>query len=100
MEYEKFVEQKELDNSTVERIARVIVSNMNIPEFGIGGVPTEVAAAVLGKSATFVRDGIEKGWLPIGHAERTGQRLNVYISPKLLWEYTGFVWKGNNQEKK
>lgn len=100
MEYKDFVEQKEIDNATVERIARKIISNMTIPKFGIGSVPTEVAATVIGKSSEFVRDGIEKGWLPIGHAERTGKRCNVYISPKLLWEYTGYVWTGNETETK
>lgn len=94
MSEQEYIKQMNLETETVERIARKIVTNLSVPEFGIGGVPTDVAAEVLGKSAMYVREGIEKGWLPIGHAERTGQRCNVYISPKLLWEYTGYVWKG------
>ncbi len=47
------------------------------------------------------------GWLPIGKATRNGKLvtkieemnskygcINFYISPKLLWEETGFIWRG------
>ena len=66
-----------------------------------------VAARVYGKEPTWVRAGIIAGWLPIGKATRKGElitsieqmnsrygRINFYISPKLLWEQTGYVWKG------
>lgn len=76
-------------------------------EFGIGSVPINIAAKVYGKDAGWVRAGIIAGWLPIGNATRNGKlitaieemdsrygRINYYISPKLLFEQTGYVWKG------
>lgn len=77
--------------------------------FGKGGVPVKVAAKILGKEQTWVRAGIIAGWLPIGVATRNGEkvtdvsemdsrfgRINFYISPKLLYEYTGYIWKGES----
>lgn len=76
-------------------------------EFGLGSVPISVAAKVYGKDAAWVRAGIIAGWLQIGKAIRQGKevtnleemdsrygRINYYISPKLLYEHTGYVWKG------
>lgn len=75
--------------------------------FENGSVSVSVAAKVYGKDASWIRAGIIVGWLPIGKATRDGQlitsidemnsrlgRINFYISPKLLWEDTGYVWKG------
>lgn len=75
--------------------------------FPLGSVPVSVAAKVYGKDTCWVRAGIISGWLPIGHATRNGKeitsldemdsrrgRINFYISPKLLWEQTGFMWRG------
>lgn len=80
---------------------------MNNLIFGEGSVPVAVAARVYGKDASWVRAGIISGWLPIGRATRNGKlitdiaemnskfgRINFYISPKRLWEDTGYVWKG------
>lgn len=76
-------------------------------EFMKGSVPVSVAARVYGKDASWVRAGIVAGWLPIGKATRNGQlvstieeidsklgRINFYISPKKLYEETGYVWRG------
>lgn len=76
-------------------------------EFAVGSVPVAVAAKVYGKDPSWVRAGIVVGWLPIGKATRNGKlvtsleemdsrygRINFYISPKRLWEETGFIWKG------
>ena len=80
---------------------------MNEIIFGVGSVPVAVAAKVYGKDATWVRTGIIAGWLPIGNATRQGElitnldevdsrlgRINFYISPKKLYEQTGYIWKG------
>ena len=77
-------------------------------EFAKGSVPVSVAAKVYGKDAAWVRAGIVAGWLPIGTATRNGEqvtkieeinsrygRINFYISPKKLYEETGYVWKGD-----
>ena len=79
-------------------------------EFATGSVPVSVAARVFGKDASWVRAGIVAGWLPIGTATRNGQlvtniedinskfgRINFYISPKKLYDITGYVWKGERK---
>lgn len=79
-------------------------------EFLNGSVPVVVAARIYGKDATWVRAGIIEGWLPIGNATRNGKlitsldemsskngRINFYISPKKLWEDTGYLWKGERK---
>ncbi len=76
------------------------------PDF-CGSVPVIVAAKVYKKDPSWVRAGIIQGWLPIGIATRKGKavhdikemdgkygRINYYISPKLLYEQTGYLWKG------
>lgn len=83
---------------------------MNEQEFPQGSVPVAVAARVYGKDASWVRAGIVSGWLPIGKATRSGKlvttieemdsrygRINFYISPKRIYEETGFLWKGERQ---
>lgn len=83
---------------------------MKEQEFPQGSVPVAVAARVYGKDASWVRAGIVSGWLPIGKATRSGKlvttieemdsrygRINFYISPKRLYEETGFLWKGERQ---
>ncbi len=80
---------------------------MNELIFPEGSVPVTVAARVYGKDAAWVRAGIISGWLPIGKATRKGKlvtdveeinsrygRINFYISPKKLYEETGYLWKG------
>jgi hypothetical protein len=80
---------------------------MNMITFHEGSVPVAVAARVYQKDACWVRAGIIAGWLPIGIATRDGKeilniqdmnsklgRINYYISPKKLYEETGYVWKG------
>lgn len=75
----------------------------------MGSVPVRVAAKVYGRDPAWVRAGIIAGWLPIGQATRNGKpvtdvkemntkygRINYYISPKLLYEQTGYEWRGKN----
>lgn len=79
-------------------------------QFPTGSVPVLVAARVYGKDASWIRAGIISGWLPIGKATRNGElitsieqmnskygRINFYISPKLLYEETGYKWKGEKR---
>ena len=83
--------------------------DMEVVEFGTGSVPVSIAAKVYGKDATWIRAGIIAGWLPIGVATRDGERItdvsqidsrfgriNFYISPKKLFEDTGYIWKGKS----
>ena len=83
---------------------------MNEQEFHPGSVPVIVAARVYGKDASWVRAGIISGWLPIGKATRNGKlvttivemdggygRIKFSISPKRLYEETGYLWKGERR---
>ena len=80
-----------------------------------GSVPVIVAARVYNKDPSWVRAGIIVGWLPIGIATRNGSvikdireidskkgRINYYISPKRLFEETGYLWEeadGNDDQE-
>lgn len=79
-------------------------------EFEKGSVPVAIAAKVFGKDPSWVRAGIISGWLPIGTATRNGElvtdikmmdsrygRINYHISPKKLYEETGYLWKGEKK---
>ena len=70
-----------------------------------GSVPVSIAAKVYGKDCSWVRAGLITGYLPIGFATRNGERItnikdissrngriNYYISPKLLYEQTGYLY--------
>ena len=76
-------------------------------EFCKGSVPIAVVAKIFGKDASWVRAGIITGYLPIGVATRNGVRvtsaedidsrkgrINYHISPKKLYEETGYLWEG------
>ena len=76
-------------------------------EFGKGGVPIRIVAEIYGKDPSWIRAGLITGYLPIGNATRNGQvitsidqmnskfgRINYYISPKKLYDETGYIWKG------
>ena len=78
--------------------------------FAAGSVPVAVAARVYGKDASWIHAGIVTGYLPIGTATRKGKlvtkieemnskygRINYYISPKKLYEETGYLWKGEKK---
>lgn len=75
-----------------------------------GSVPIKVVSRVYGKNSTWVRAGLISGYLPIGYATRNGRlvtdvneinsklgRINYYISPKKLFEHSGYEWKGEKE---
>lgn len=80
-----------------------------------GKVPVPVVAKIYGKSQSLVRVGIVAGWLDLGFAIRRGEkvtdvkkigsqfgRIDYYISPKKLYEETGYLWdgkEGRNEKK-
>lgn len=79
-------------------------------QFSQGSVPIAVVARIYGKDASWIRAGIIAGWRPIGKATRDGKlvtkvsdinskygRINFYISPKLLYQETGYIWKGERK---
>mgnify|MGYP004606098389 CR=1 FL=1 len=76
----------------------------DVPEFDGKNVPVKEAARLMGKDQQFIRQGIIRGILPIGVAfkktivspkwneEKESTQYDFYISPKLLWEYTGIIY--------
>ena len=70
--------------------------------FHQGAMPVDVAAKIFKKDACWIRAGLVNGWLPIGIATQNGQkavrdgdgRMNYYISPKAVYELTGYLWEG------
>lgn len=98
---------KQLFNNFADQLSRKLKPDI---VFHPGSVPTKVAARVYGKDANWVHAGIIAGWLPIGTATRDGKeildvqdmdsrkgRITYYISPKLLYEQTGYIWKGERE---
>ena len=61
-----------------------------IPEFDGGNIPE-----IMKKDQLFIRQGMIKGILPIGSVFKLegSQQYNYYISPKLFWEFTGYVYR-------
>ena len=94
MSLEELQKKRKEENDLFERVIRAVKNDSCKMQFPAGSVPTDVAAEVFGKAASWVIRGIELGLLPIGVVTRERSRANVYISPKLLYEYTGFVWEG------
>lgn len=102
----------DISNEMIELLTEIRkVMTASVPEFPGRGVPVNVVAKVYGKDADWVKAGIICGWLPIGTATRNGKkiesleqmnskygRINYYISPKKLWEETGFIYKGSGKE--
>lgn len=78
--------------------------------FAHGSVPISIVAKLYGKDANWVRKGIIEGWLPIGIATRDGRqitdfkqqnakhRISYYVSPKLLYEQTGYLWRNEQND--
>lgn len=75
-----------------------------IPEFDGRNVPVKEVAKLMGKDQQFIRQGIINGILPIGIAfkkeitdsylqKKESTQYDFYISPRLLWEYTGIIYK-------
>ena len=74
--------------------------------FSTKSVPVKKVAEIYGKNPEWVRQGIVSGYLPIGFATRKGHmvkdvseinckkgRIYYYISPKRLYEQTGYLWE-------
>lgn len=68
-----------------------------ILEFSGNNIPIEKAAKIMGKDQQFVRQGMVEGYLPIGTVfkKEGSSKYDYYISPKLFWEFTGYVYKGD-----
>lgn len=94
-------------STLLNRLGEKLKPDISFPP---GSVPVSFAAKVYGKDPCWIRAGIISGWLPIGTATRNGKevvdvqemdsrkgRISYYISPKLLYEQTGYLWKGEKE---
>ena len=63
-------------------------------EFNGTKVPIEAAAHALNVTESFIRVGMQQGKLPIGSCFKMpdSTKTSYYISPKLLYEYSGFAY--------
>lgn len=66
----------------------------------IGNIKVEEAAKMMGKSAQFVRIGLQRGILPFGKAVKMSSMWTYHISPKLFYEYVGLGYEENNSGEK
>ena len=71
---------------------------LDTPRFSGNNVPIEVAARVMKKDRVYVTQGLRDQRLPFGVAfKRDGSsHFDYYISPKLFWEFTGYVYEGSD----
>jgi len=88
-------------NKIINEILRSLTMALAVPDFsGVrGGVPVELAAEVMGQNPDYIKQGIREEWLPIGvYGVCTADKgEEYYISPKLFWEFTGYVFKQNEE---
>ncbi|MGN0484068.1 MAG: hypothetical protein ACI4HI_11010 [Lachnospiraceae bacterium] len=72
----------------------------SVPEFNGANIPVVEAARIMKKDQQFIREGMKNGILPIGLAYKKpgSQNYDYYISPKLFWEFTGYVYDGGVEE--
>ena len=74
------------------------------PEFAMGPVPAKVAAKAIGIAPDTLLNKMESKELDIGFIDikpkKRGVRVyrNAYISPKKLWELTGYIWRGAEEK--
>ena len=67
-----------------------------VSEFDGKNIPVTEAAKIIGKDQQYIRQGMIAGILPIGTVfkKEGSNQYDYYISPKMFWEYTGYVYKG------
>lgn len=89
-------------------VARIISGIPQMPEFSNERLTVSDVSKMTGIPTPSVRAGIIYGWLPIGTAYRGNKvihdrkgsgRIEFVISPRKLWEETGYVWRGKEALK-
>ena len=96
---------KTLDINTINKTKTNDRIYYEVPDFDGKNIPVKEVAKLMGKDQQFIRQGIIRGILPIGVAfkktivdlkwgkEKESTQYDFYISPRLLWEYTGIIYK-------
>jgi hypothetical protein len=74
----------------------------NIPEFPAENIPVTIAASIMGKDQMFIREAMKRGILDLGvcYKKDDSSQYDFYVSPRKLWELTGYVYKGYEIESK
>lgn len=84
-------------DKSAEQVLRELVSIINMPEFSDEPITPSDVAEIVHKDPQWVREGIVTGYFPVGNFSGTGNRRNFYISPKKLYELTGYIWRGRKK---
>lgn len=65
---------------------------VELPHFTGRNVPISEIAKAIGKDQTYVRIGLQQGWLHFGTAVKLGEskEFNYYCPDKRVWEETGY----------
>lgn len=73
-----------------------------VPDFPEGNVPVLHAARIMGKDQSFIREAMKRGFIDLGSAyqKEGSNQYDFYISPFKLWQLTGYVYKGYEEEQR
>lgn len=73
-----------------------------VPEFPEGNVSVLQAARIMGKDQSFIREAMKRGLIDIGtcYQKEGSSQYDFYISPFKLWQLTGYVYKGYEEEQR
>jgi hypothetical protein len=71
-----------------------------VPEFQEGNVPVTIAASIMGKDQQFLREAMKRGLIDLGvcYKKENSEQYDFYISPFKLWQLTGYIYKGYEEE--
>ena len=73
-----------------------------VPDFPEGNVPVLHAARIIGKDQSFIREAMKRGLIDLGmcYQQEGSNQYDFYISPFKLWQLTGYVYKGYEEEQR
>jgi len=71
-----------------------------VPEFPAGNIPVTIAASIMGKDQQFLREAMKRGLIDLGvcYKKENSEQYDFYISPFKLWQLTGYIYKGYEEE--
>ncbi len=71
-----------------------------VPEFLAENIPVTIAASIMGKDQQFLREAMKRGLVDLGvcYQKEGSNQYDFYISPFKLWQLTGYVYKGLEEE--
>ena len=105
---DNYIEQNAQVHQFAAEVARIISGIPQMPEFSNERLTVSDVSKMTGIPMSSVRAGIIYGWLPIGtayrgnkviHGRKGSGRIEFVISPRKLWEETGYIWRGKEALK-